>query len=172
MTSNPRIDSVNTLFWPDNVRWPAIIKNPDCLKRVLLSQTGQRLLKGWQERDGKVQEERLHWNRERYYYYNLNYVVRKATVKQNSQAFLASFSFKAGGLYCLQCMEFPFSPPQIVQGSLSSPIQEQSVIIENWSGTMNTLVLKGNGNIDFYFLIWKNFWNYILTSFTDFSYLA
>jgi hypothetical protein len=31
---------------------------------------------------------------------------------------------------------------------------------------------KGNGNVNFYFLIWKNFWNYILTSFTDFSYLA
>jgi hypothetical protein len=37
-----------------------LFKNPDYLKRVLLSQTGQRLLKGWQERDGKVQEERLH----------------------------------------------------------------------------------------------------------------
>jgi hypothetical protein len=27
-------------------------------------------------------------------------------------------------------------------------------------------VLKGNGNINFYILIWKNFWKYILTSFT------
>jgi hypothetical protein len=34
------------------------------------------------------------------------------------------------------------------------------------------VALKGNGNIFFYFLIWKNFWNYFMTSFTDSSYLA
>jgi hypothetical protein len=33
-------------------------------------------------------------------------------------------------------------------------------------------LLKGNGNINFYFLIWKNFWNYLITSCTDSSYLA
>jgi hypothetical protein len=33
----------------------------------------------------------------------------------------------------------------------------------------NIVSLKGYGNIFFYYFIWKNFYNYMLISFTDFA---
>jgi hypothetical protein len=46
----------------------------------------------------------------------------------------------------------------------------REMIIDNfqkvWNNSSGLFYLKGNGNIFFYFLIWKNFWNYLITSFT------